>query len=200
MRGLQTLSQAMIGTLLLAAPAAAQTPDGTYNLSSDSRVEYHLVHPLHRVKGVSSALRGQVVIAQGRLRTPLSFELPFISFRSGNKNRDGNAALTLEVHKFPLVSLLVERFNETRRQNLPDGSLNVQGEAFGTLTLHGAKQSTQVPMQVTWKNDRLVMSGEFNVSLTAHNIPRPALLFQPVEDTVRVVVEATAQRTPLNAK
>lgn len=175
---------------VVAAPARAAFPDTSYELGTGSRVAYRLVHPLHKVIGTSSALQGRVAVAKDKLVTPLRLSLPLITLNSGNRNRDGNALLTLAVDRFPLAVLEVARFAESNRTAGPEGAVTVTGSATAQLKLHGVARDIAFPLTAVASPSGLTVDAEFDVSLTGHSIERPALLGIPVEDTVRVTVKA----------
>lgn len=175
---------------LLAPPALAAFPDTTYVLGAGTRVEYRLVHPMHKVLGTTDTLEGRVAVKGDKLVTPLKIKLPLMTLDSGNRNRDGNALLTLEVSKFPKAVLEVTRFAETSRTPGPDGAVTVAGQAAGTLKLHGVVRELSFPLKAVAAASGLTVDAEFDVSLTGHGIERPSLLTVPVEDAVHVSVHA----------
>jgi polyisoprenoid-binding protein YceI len=177
---------------LVMAAAPASGPSGQFKFNENSEVSYHLIHMLHQVRGSTRKLQGVATLQAGRLVTPLSLEVPLISFRSGNANRDNNAAATLDVGRFPKATLTVTQFDERARSTNPDGSITVKGSASGNWNLHGVTQATTLPLEATWTPQGLSVDASFNISLSAFGIPRPSLLFKPVEDDVEVKVHAVA--------
>lgn len=189
------------GSLLsVAYPAHAEFPDTVYELGKASRVEYKLVHPLHKVLGTSRVLKGQVRVAGNRLVTPLRIALPLATFNSGNRNRDGNALLTLAVDRFPAAVLEVSSFDETRRVPGEKGATTVTGIASGQLKLHGVSRDVSIPLTAVAAEKELTVDAVFDVSLTAHDIERPSLLTVPVNDSVRVTVHAVGSALASSAK
>ena len=176
----------------ITAQAASPGPTGQFRFNEHSEVSYHLVHVLHKVRGSTRKLQGVATLNAGRLVTPLTLEVPLISFRSGNANRDNNAAATLDVGRFPKAKLTVTQFDENHRQTRVDGSINVKGIARGTWNLRGTSQASVLPIEANWTPQGLTVDTTFNLSLTAFGIPRPSLLFKPVEDDVAVTVHAVA--------
>lgn len=191
-RSLLAAAVAALLALPLAPGSAHAAPAATFDFGPASTVSYHLVHPLHQVTGVSHALRGRVVMAGEHLATPLTLRLPLLTFDSGNTSRDANAALTLEVGRFPAAVLEVRRFAETSRTALPGGAWAIVGEASGELALHGVKRAVTVPLRARVGPEGVTVDAAFEVSLTAHQIPRPSLMFKPVDDTVKVSVHGVA--------
>ena len=181
---------------LAAHPARAAFPDTSYEFGAGTRVEYRLVHPMHRVLGASSTLEGRVAVKGDRLATPLRLKLPLLTLDSGNRNRDGNALLALEANRFPKAVLEVVRFDEQARTPGPGGTVTVSGVAAGTLKLHGVAREVRFPLKAVASTAGLTVEAEFDVSLTGHGIERPALLTVPVEDAVHVTVRAVGLAAP----
>lgn len=190
---LRSAALAAFALALLATPARAGFPDTAYTLGAGTRVEYRLVHPMHKVVATSGKLEGRIAIKGDRLVVPLKIKLPLLSFDSGNRNRDGNALVYLEVNKFPKAVLDVTRFDEQARKPGPDGGVTVTGNAGGALKVHGVSREVSFPLKAQASASGLTVDAEFDVSLTNHGIERPALLTVPVEDTVRVTVHAVGQ-------
>ena len=185
------LKLAAAGTLMAAAAATTAAPPVTYAFTKATDVTYHMVHPLHQVKATTHTLRGKVTVADGKLVTPLTLTLPLVSFDSGNANRDANALLALEANRFPSAKLTIDRFTE-RSRTVAGAATELAGDAVGTVTVHGVPKPVTIPLKARVAPDALIVDAEFVVSLSAHGIPRPSLLFKPVEDAVRVVVHGVA--------
>ena len=172
-------------------PLAAVSAEKPYTFGQQSELDYYLVHPMHHVKGVSHGLSGQVSLADDHLLLPFGLKLPLLTFNSGNANRDSNAAYALDVPHFPTSTLDIQQFAETSRSK--DGSgLHLAGRASGRLALHGLTHTVTIPLQAVVTATKLVVDGEFVVKLTDYGIPRPSLLFRPVDDEVRVTVHGVA--------
>lgn len=178
--------------VLAAAPAfAAAAAPVTYTFGKESLVEYVLVHPAHTIHGSSMSLRGKVTVQDGKLVTPLKLMLPLKTLTSGNANRDNNALLTLGAMTQPTALIEVTRFDQTSKSEA-GGALKLGGTATGTLKLHGTTKPVTIPLSATVSADKLLVDATFTVSLTAHGIERPALVFVPTEDAVKVTVHGVA--------
>lgn len=190
---LRRAALAAFAVALTATPARAGFPDTAYTLGAGTRVEYRLVHPLHKVVATSGKLEGRVAIQGDKLVVPLKIKLPLLTFDSGNRNRDGNALLHLEANRFPKAVLEVTRFDEQSRTPGADGGVTVAGRAVGQIKVHGIAREVTIPLRAQASATGLTVEAEFDVSLTSHGIERPALLTVPVEDTVHVTVRAVGQ-------
>ena len=68
-------------------------------------------------------------------------------------------------------------------------SVTVSGDslqASGDLTFHGQTKPVMVFARKSLSNDRLVLDGGTDVSLTAFGIDRPTLMMIPVHDTINI--------------
>jgi hypothetical protein len=106
--------------------------------------------------------------------------VPTTSFRSGDRDRD---ARVLEV-----IGAQVLFKGQARLDAVTPGRRRV--ELAGELTLHGVRLPTTVPLDVELAADGTArVRGSFEVSLEAHAIERPSLLFVRVEDTCRIELD-----------
>lgn len=170
------------------APAPAAT---TYGFTPDTEVDYFVEHPMHHVKGVTHSLAGDVTISNDKLVTPLTIKLPLLTFNSGNGNRDNNAALILDVARFPAASVDVQKFVETGRTK-ENGVTKLTGTAHGNLSLHGITRPVEVPLTVVLGTNQLTVDGTLTVKLSEYKIERPSLLFTPINDDVKVAIHGVA--------
>lgn len=179
---------ALAGTALAApAPAAPAAPaDGVYRFGPGTEVSYRLVHKLHRVTGRTGALEGELRMQGGKPVLPATLKVPLSTLSSGNANRDANARNALGVLRFPEAEL-------TLRQVFLGGA---EGRAEGTLALRGEARPLAFPFSLAPEGPGYRLKAAFPVSLTAYGIPRPALVFVPVEDEVEVSVDALALPQP----
>jgi polyisoprenoid-binding protein YceI len=106
--------------------------------------------------------------------------------QTGDANRDANMRAVLESDRYPYVVL-----RATSAVALPSSypaSLPLQ--VTGELDLHGVKKTVEVPLQLAFdQGGEAHLTGSFDVSLEAHHIERPALLFKKVDDACKVKVD-----------
>ncbi|MDB5097157.1 MAG: hypothetical protein JWM80_1578 [Cyanobacteria bacterium RYN_339] len=186
---MKTLATSLAALLLAAFPASAAPT--AYEFGTGSEVDYFVVHPMHHTKGVTHSLKGKVLLEKDQLLTPLALELPLVSFRSGNANRDANAVNVLGAAITPSAKLAIAHFTETGR-TARGKAIHITGKATGTLTLHGVTRNVELPIDATIDGPTLTVDSAFSVFLTAYKIERPALLFKPIEDEVKVTVHGVA--------
>ncbi len=171
----------MTSTLAALALALASAASSQQTLSVDpsrSVVRFHLNHKLHQVAGRSSVVEGKAVVApDGKVLAMV--RIPVASFDSGDTNRDAHMRETLDAGKHPFVvfkglaSLIVPA---AHGKPIP---MRLEGE----LDFHGVTRPVAVPVSVEFKPDgSAVVKGRLKVSLEAHRIERPSLLFVKVDD------------------
>jgi hypothetical protein len=60
----------------------------------------------------------------------------------------------------------------------------------GELDVHGVKRAIEVPLQLAFDAQGAArLTGAFDVSLEAHHIERPSLLFKKVDDACKVQLD-----------
>ncbi|MFP2924601.1 YceI family protein [Pyxidicoccus sp. 3LG] len=173
---------ALLATLLLALPAAAQAPaqGRTYKVKKDaSSVTYKLHHPLHEVEGKAPPSTGIAVLKpDGTLLVQVRANVK--DFDSGNSNRDAHMQEATEAAKYPLVEFKGSaegvKFPTSFPATMP---VTLKGE----VTFHGVKQSVNVPLTVQFTSEKeATATGTFDISLEAHKVERPSLLMKKVDD------------------
>lgn len=194
---MKPITTALAGIALLSAltapalAAAAPATTTTYVFTPETEVDYFVEHPMHHVKGVTHALAGDVAVTNDKLVTPVTIKLPLLTFNSGNGNRDNNAALILDVARFPAAAVDVQKFVETGRTK-ENGVTKLTGTAHGNLSLHGITRPVEVPLTVTVGANQLIVDGTLTVKLSEYKIERPSLLFTPINDDVKVAIHGVA--------
>lgn len=138
---------------------------------------YLLIHPLHRVEGVSKEFDAKIDYDDAThtiLRA--SFSADVSTFDSGNSSRDSHAMEVLDALEYPTVSYA-------------STGIQASGQVLtmhGNLTFHGQTHPVDVQATAAPAGDKLTVEGKTEVSLTAFGIERPSLLMIPTEDTLRI--------------
>lgn len=174
---------------LLASTSAASAQ--TTQLSGTGTVEYHLVHKFHKIVGNSPAMVVRGAVDDSGLRAMARAQVS--TFDSANANRDQHMMETLEVGKYPWVSVRVA----LPGFRLPTSATTTKITVQGAVELHGVTVNHPIDLRVETKDGvRFQVSFEFTESLTAHRIERPKLLFVPVDDIITIIGKAdlTAKR------
>ena len=141
---------------------------------TQSTVGYSAKHPLHEWAGVSRAVNAAATYNDDTKQVEsVAVSIKVASFDSGNSNRDSHAMEVLEGLKYPNVTFVSSDIKSGQ-----DGALL----ATGSLTFHGVTKP--VTLQATRKDadGKMTLTGEFPVSMTAHNIERPSFLGMKTDD------------------
>lgn len=178
----------LAGALALVFASAAGAAAAEYKVAEGSKITYHVTHSMHEVFGVSLSPRGAVnydvanpTDFSGLIGKPI--QVDWVSFDSGNANRDANARAVAGAEKFPTVTLVIESLT---------GTLNgktVEGTMQGRLYINGKRKPVSAPVQVDLSDPEAVkVAAHFTVKMTAFGIEPPSLLFIAVNDDVAVDV------------
>ncbi len=170
--------------LFLALYLASSLAPGTA-LSVDpatSLLRYHITHKLHHVSGESNQLEGKAVIQPGGTVQTM-VRVAVVSFRSGDANRDSHMEEVLNPNQHPFVVFKgVTQLGSTEA----GGQVTMNGE----LDFNGVKTPVSVPLEIELKPDGAVRAhGSFDVSLDAHKVERPSLLFVKIDDACRIDID-----------
>lgn len=162
--------------------APATEAPRTFAVASGSVLTYALEHKLHAVEGVSRAVEGRArILPDGTVQAMVRARVD--SFDSGNGNRDAHAREVLEAARHPYVVLKAAG----RAPAVAAFPATVEVPLRGELDFHGRTRPVEVAARVTWESpDRARVEAAFPVSLEAHEIERPSLLFVKVEDRLDV--------------
>lgn len=177
---------ALLATLLLALPVAAQEPKPKpvpvrlYSVKKDaSSLTYKLKHKLHEVVGQAKPSIGKAqMLSDGTLRVEVRANVK--DFDSGNANRDSHMQEVTEAARYPLVAFK----GSAEGVKVPDSyPATVPVKLKGDVTFHGVKQEMVVPMTVVFTSEKeATAEGVFEISLDAHKVERPSLLMVKVDD------------------
>lgn len=163
----------------------AETPMGTGSTRLAMKVTYDLIHPLHRVKGVSTNGTFLASFDPGGNLLALSARIPVADFNSGNENRDSHALEVVEALRFPEVA-----FESTGISKVTDGY-----RVVGNLRFHGISKEVEVQLRRP-SGGGSNHTGSFQVLLSDYGVPRPALLFFQTEDRLTLHVEGSLKPVP----
>ena len=174
-------------TALLLALSLAQAQPRVFALdAAHSHVRFHLDHALHKVDGEARQVEAKAQLApDGTLRTMARAQVA--SLDTGDGNRDANLRVVMDADKHPYVVLKGTSRLPTMPAALP-AELPVTLDA--EVDVHGVKRPARIPLQVSFLDpDTVRVRGTFDVSLEAHRVERPSLLFKKVDDATRVSVD-----------
>lgn len=179
-------------TLLWALLVAAALPANS-TLEVDraaSEVRYTVIHKLHEVHGVSRDIEAKAIVQEdGRVLAMV--RVPVSSFRSGDANRDEHMLEAVGAGRHPFVVVKgVASLGPARA--VPSGAVPMQAQ----VELHGVETMQTVAVEVAIGADGAVRTrGAFDVSLDAHGVERPSLLFVPIDDRCHLEFDLTLRRS-----
>jgi polyisoprenoid-binding protein YceI len=178
-----------VAALALALSAAAERQALSIDPSA-SVVRYHVSHKMHSADGRSGAIEGKAVIEpDGKVLAMI--RIPVASFDSGDANRDSNMRETLEVGSHPFVVFKGVSTIVTPVAYGRAAPTTLRGE----LDFHGVKRAIEVPVSVEFEKDGSAkVHGALAVSLEAHKVERPSLLFIKVDDQLQIQFDLAMKR------
>ncbi len=170
----------VLGVPGLALALASFLSPGMWASSPEqTKISYTVTHPFHEATGVSTKgeIRGLVTADAVKVEA----RVPADSFDSGNANRDSNALSVIEAAKYPYITFKATGTPCESTGNTCELTLD------GSLTFHGVTKTYRIP--VTLKEDgsgKLACDFAFPVSLSAHKVEVPSLMFIPLDDKMVV--------------
>ena len=181
----------LIPLFVLACAARAQAQPVDFSVDgAQSKAQYHLVHKMHEVVGVSKKLEGKARLADGKAQVMV--RIPVQSFDSGNVNRDEHMKETVEAAKYPYVELKALGEGIAPPAAFP---ATVETKWKAQLSFHGVQQMLELPVTLTWESaTRVRAKTKFNISLDGYKVERPSLMFVKVDDALEISAELLLQR------
>ena len=145
-------------------------------VKQESFITYQLTHPLHEIESTSKEAYCKIDLDLGKKEIKNVFvQVEVTTFNSGNSSRDSHAMEVIDALSFP-----DSRFTSSSIIQKGD-SLKV----YGKLTFHGITKDIVISAATKWSNNKLVVNGNFEISLTAFKVDRPSLLLIPVKDALK---------------
>lgn len=165
--------------LLWCAALPAQEARGSSLPNRSSVLEYTLVHPMHRIKARSADAKFILALSPDGAWKGLTASVPIASFDSGNANRDSHALEVTEGPLYPRVEFRSEWVSNDA------GAVTIGG----ILRFHGVEKPLVVRGQLKEERGESILTGAFRLFLSDFKVPRPALLFVPVQDLLQFTYE-----------
>lgn len=139
----------------------------------ESTMTYKLTHPLHEIEATSKDINCWADLdPTSKTISHVYVQIDVTTFNSGNSNRDSHAMEVIDAISYPYV-----KFNSSGIAQNGD-KIKVSGK----LLFHGVTKDLVFDATPKWGNNKLTVTGDFVISLTAYKIERPSLLMIPVND------------------
>ncbi len=142
-----------------------------------SVVKYAMSHPLHDWEGINKNVRALIKENKqtGEIEK-VAVSLKVADFNSGNANRDSHAVETLDGIKYPVVTFVSKKIDETKTGM----------KITGILTFHNVKKEITIPVLKKKQKGKWFYSGIFNVDMTQYNVKPPALMNIPTDKIIKI--------------
>ncbi|HVP67950.1 MAG TPA: YceI family protein [Anaeromyxobacteraceae bacterium] len=183
----------MTSGYLLAVLLSAGLPSGSLYTAvpAQSVVRYTVIHKLHEVEGVSRDVEAKALVKEDGSAVAQA-RVPVASFHSGDANRDSHMLEAVDAGRYPFVTVKAAiQLGPTRE--LPDKAIPADAE----VDFHGIKRRMTIPFTlVRQPGGELRVRGSFDVSLDAHGVARPSLLFVKIDDACRIDLDIVFRGAP----
>jgi polyisoprenoid-binding protein YceI len=166
----------LAAVLVLAPALRAKTYDA---IPGESTLGYRLVHPMHKVHGVSKDFKCTVDLTADTVTSKIHVVADVKTFDSGNSNRDSHAMEVIQARKYPRVEFASD-------------SVRKEGDKYrvaGNLTFHGVTRPVDFLVTPVITPGKVEITGGFSVKLTDFKVDRPSLMFVPVEDNLTITFD-----------
>jgi polyisoprenoid-binding protein YceI len=171
--------------LLQMGSVSAQQPDSqTIFATKSGIVTFRSDAPLELITASSSELRGAIDVNTRNF----TFSVTNRSLKGFNSplQQEHFYENYIEAGSFP-VSTFKGKIIEQTDLTLPG---NYQVRAKGILDIHGVTQERIIKVNLQVKNGQIVITSEFLVPLSDHNITIPRIVYQKIAEEIVVTVEA----------
>jgi polyisoprenoid-binding protein YceI len=154
----------------------SQTIKWTLDIN-DSFISYDGEHFLHSWSGKNERIRGVIIenIEEEKFKQ-VALAMFVKDFDSGNGNRDSNMLDILEVIKFPKIEYYSNKIHLDKSEI----------SFLGNLIFHGISRDLNITSEIKKTNKKIVLSGEFNVSLVDHKVKLPTFMMRSIDKEVLI--------------
>ena len=143
-----------------------------------SYIKYDADHFLHAWSGTNNSIKG-IITGNKKEFQKIAIAMLVRDFDSKNSNRDNNALEILEVLKFPKI----EFFSDEIEMN--NNKLIIGGE----MSFHGICIKKLIEADANFKNNKLILSGTFEIILSDFSINRPSFMMKKMDDLIKISYE-----------
>ena len=111
---------------------------------------------------------------------PVSIPIEVKNFDCDNKLMKSDFFNTLNIEKYPILTITVTNVELPSNFNLTANSTSV-GNVRVLINLAGSKSEYKIPFFTTSKGDKIIIFGEKNVNFTDFNLTPPSKLFGAIK-------------------
>jgi len=140
-----------------------------------SQITYFGDHYLHKWKGTTRDVNGDVFYDDKKKQYNCSVSVPLSTFSSGNDSRDSNMLIYCKAFDFPNIIF------ESVSIKVNENSLDIEG----IIEFAGKQKKINTIAQLNdLQDNQFSIEGEFGIMLSEFDIKRPSLLFVEMEDLI----------------
>ena len=140
-----------------------------------SYINYDADHFLHAWSGTNNSIKG-IIIGNKNEFQKIAIAMLVRDFDSKNSNRDNNALEILEVLKFPKIEFFSDEMEMKNNKLIIKGDINFHGIAIKKL----------IESNTNFKNNKLILSGAFEIILSDFGINRPSFMMKKMDDLIKI--------------
>tara|TARA_B100001564_G_C20538285_1_gene623120 strand:+ start:348 stop:833 length:486 start_codon:yes stop_codon:yes gene_type:complete len=144
----------------------------------NSYITYDADHFLHAWSGTNNSIKGIITGNKNEFQK-IAIAMLVRDFDSKNNNRDNNALKILEVLKFPKIEFFSDDIVTTNKK------MSISGE----MNFHGIGIKKVIEANTVLKNNKLIMSGTFEMLLSDFNVKRPSFMMKKIDDIIKLSYE-----------
>ena len=149
-----------------------------WSLNTDkSFISYDGEHFLHSWSGKNDKIRGVIIenTEEDKFKQ-IALAMFAKDFDSGNGNRDSNMMELLEVINFPKIEYYSNKISLVKDKISFSGNLNFQG----------ISKDLSVNSEIKKTDNKIILSGEFRVSLVDHDVQLPTFMMRSIEEDILI--------------
>ena len=144
---------------------------------NESFISYDGKHFLHSWSGKNEKIRGVIVEnTEEKKFKQIAIAMLVKDFDSGNGNRDSNMLELLEIINFPKIEFYSNNISLDKDKILFSGN----------LIFHGISRSLNINSAIKKSIEKIILSGEFKVSLLDHKVKLPTFMMRSIDNEVLI--------------
>ena len=181
----------------ISAVQAADTHKSSLNLDQGiGSIEFHATgHPSAiKIVGKGSAPHGKLTVSASDITGETSFDLASLDTGIEMRNKHMKEKY-LEVKKFPQAKLTITQL--VLAQPIQENQTLDKIPFTGKLSLHGVEHPVSGTAHIEKKGNQVSVIAQFNLQIKDYSITEPTFAGISMADEVQIIVQSTAQLTPL---